>query len=40
MGINLGTRKTFSDLAQTTAEYLGTGGEFDAVSFYGDIARQ
>lgn len=40
MGINLGTRKTFSDLAQTTAECLGTGGEFDAVSFYGDIARQ
>lgn len=40
IGVNLGTRKTFSDLAQTTAEYLGTGGEFDAVSFYGDIARQ
>ena len=33
IGVNLGTRKTFSDLAQTTAEYLGTGGEFDAVSF-------
>lgn len=38
-GVNLGIRKTFSDLAQTAAEILGVGGSFDAASFYGEIAK-
>lgn len=38
-GVNLGIRKTFSDLAQTAVEILGVGGSFDAASFYGEIAK-
>jgi len=36
-GVNLGTRKTFADIAQTLAEIFGTGGDFNAKSFYSDI---
>ncbi len=36
-GVDLGTRRTFSDLAQTAAEILGTAGDFDALSFYCEI---
>jgi phosphopentomutase len=39
-GINLGIRKTFSDLARTAAEILGVAGSFNAASFYGDIAKR
>ncbi len=36
-GINLGIRKTFSDLAQTIADVFGLQADFDAESFYGII---
>lgn len=36
-GVNLGTRKTFSDVAQTLSEVFDTAGSFDAKSFYEDI---
>lgn len=36
-GVNLGTRKTFSDIAQTLSEMFGAGGDFGARSFYRDI---
>jgi len=39
-GVNLGIRKTFSDLAQTAAGILGIGGRFDAESFLNMIVRQ
>jgi len=38
-GVNLGTRKTFSDIAQTLSEMFGTGGGFGAQSFYRDIKQ-
>jgi phosphopentomutase len=37
--INLGTRETFSDIAATVAEYLGTDGTGNGTSFYGKIAE-
>lgn len=33
-GVNLGTRKTFSDIAQTLSEMFGLGADFGAQSFY------
>ena len=36
-GVNLGTRKTFADLAQTLAEVFDTEGSFNANSFYREI---
>lgn len=38
-GVDLGTRKTFSDLAQTAAEYLGIDARFGAESFLSDIVK-
>ena len=38
-GVDLGVRRTFSDLAQTVAEILGVSGSFDAESFLGRIAK-
>ena len=38
-GADLGTRKTFSDLAQTAAEYLGIDARFGAESFLSDIVK-
>lgn len=36
-GVNLGTRETFADIAQTIAEILNTDGEFKAKSFYKEV---
>lgn len=36
-GVNLGTRKTFADLAQTLSEIFATDGSFEAQSFYKDV---
>lgn len=36
-GVNLGTRKTFSDIAQTLSEIFDTEGTFSAQSFYKDV---
>lgn len=36
-GINLGTRRTFSDIAGTVADFLGIDANFDADSFYKDV---
>lgn len=36
-GVNLGTRESFADLAQTISEILGTQGGFSTKSFYKDI---
>lgn len=38
-GVNLGIRKTFSDLAQTLSDIFETDGDFNAQSFYEDIKR-
>lgn len=36
-GVNLGTRRTFADLAQTLSEAFGIEGDFSAESFYKEI---
>lgn len=36
-GVNLGVRKTFSDIAQTISEVFGCGADFNAESFYKDL---
>lgn len=38
-GVNLRIRETFSDIAQTVADILGTEGDFNAKSFYKDVMR-
>ena len=38
-GVNLGTRKTFADLAQTLSEVFDTACDFRARSFYKDVRR-
>lgn len=36
-GLNLGTRATFADIAQTLSEMFGTGDDFNGKSFYKDV---
>ncbi len=38
-GVNLGVRKTFSDIAQTISEVFDCGGDFNAESFYKDLKQ-
>ncbi|WMI80466.1 phosphopentomutase [Anaerotignum sp. MB30-C6] len=38
-GVDLGVRKTFADLGQTIAEYLGLDANFEAESFLSDILK-
>lgn len=38
-GVNLGTRDTFADLAQTIAEIFETGTDFNGKSFYKDVMQ-
>lgn len=38
-GVNLGTRKSFADIAQTVAEYLGVDYRGDGESFYSILAK-
>lgn len=38
-GVNLGIRKSFSDIAQTVSEVFNAGGKFNAESFYKDLKQ-
>jgi len=38
-GVNLGTRKTFADVAQTISDVFGCGADFNAESFFADLKQ-